>query len=121
MSENVLTTKKEGGAYLVIRSELIQELIFLARNPEDGGLFLLAGRYPSYSLWRGKENGLKPCEVRNVQPFGDCIALMFAEEDKVVGEITVPCDPKGEKQPIFNEFGADNLVHLEPLPCRVAR
>lgn len=122
MTDGMVSVRKVGGAYLICNLEFIEKPKFLARNPNDGGLFLLIGEYPTYFLFRGDEqNGLKRCENRFVQPFADCIAIMFMQDGEVIGEITEPDNLDEGGQPVFNEFGADNLVKLEVLPHQVVR
>ncbi len=93
---------------------------FLARNSEDGELFLLFGNHGSYSLLKGSiEKGLRFCKAKQSTLFGDCFAFVFQQDD-LYGTITDP-DAFPREAPSFNSmFAGSKLVKLEVLKFNIA-
>ncbi len=92
---------------------------FLAKNPKDGGLFLLLGDHGSYSLLKGNEQtGLRFCQTIRAQLFSDCFALIFKQDGKF-GTITDPDSPERQKPTYDAMIIKKRLVDLEIVPFQI--
>lgn len=105
---------KEDGKYFVGNLISGRRPKFLARNPEDGGLFLLLGEFDNYDLLKGtEEEGLTFCESVHSYIFSDCIVVMF-QHAGIPGVIN---DPISEEERLF--FNCGSSVFLDKVPFEI--
>lgn len=118
--DKVYPVEEVGGVFL-IKERFVSDLKpkFLAKNPNDGELFLLLGDHGSYSLLKGNvQKGMRFCKAGHVHLFGDCFTFQF-EQDGIFGLITDPDFFPQEKpcyDPMMDGIG---LITLDIIPFKI--
>ena len=101
-NEKIFQIKEKNGRFLVkMNPGSLLKAKFLAKNPENGELFLLFDACKdSYLLLKGSEEaGLRPCKTIHIQFLADCLSLIF-EQDGNFAAITDPNSIKNQKPTI---------------------